>query len=289
METSSMLDLVDQLEENIEDLEDSLAPLLESGSSLASTTKKLPLVDRAKLDVLLVYAIESIIFSFLKLHGIDAKEHAVFRELSRVKPYFEKIKNAEAGASPSRPSAILNKEAANRVIRHALAGNAKYDLERAEREARDKFRANQKLKNLEASLQEKAKAQAQDEKPIDEKADALQLAAQLASLPQETSEEDSSSAENDKETAGAVDEGEASSIPKTESENLTESSPPQEISQETPQEKRRGKKRKSQQAEDQQPSKKSKKEEKKAKKKDRQEKKAKKAQKKTAAGTEDGG
>lgn len=130
-----MLDLVDQLEENIEDLEDSLAPLLESGSSLASTTKKLPLVDRAKLDVLLVYAIESIIFceffiislskslthlAFLKLHGIDAKEHAVFRELSRVKPYFEKIKNAEAGASPSRPSAILNKEAANRVIRHAL-------------------------------------------------------------------------------------------------------------------------------------------------------------------------
>lgn len=136
-----MLDLVDQLEENIEDLEDSLSPLLESGFSLASTTKKLPLLDRAKLDVLLVYAIESIIFceilvisfskslthlAYFKLHGVDAKEHPVFRELSRVKQYFEKIKIAEAGPSPSRPTATLNKEAAGRVIRHALVSRRQF-------------------------------------------------------------------------------------------------------------------------------------------------------------------
>ncbi|KIW16238.1 hypothetical protein PV08_06289 [Exophiala spinifera] len=260
MDSSSMLDLVDQLEENIEDLEDSLAPLLESGISLASTTKKLPLLDRAKLDVLLVYAIESIIFSVFRLHGVDAKEHAVFRELARVKQYFEKIKTAEAGASPSRPSATLNKEAASRVIRHALAGNDKYDLERAEREARDKFRANQKLKSLEASMQDKANSKPEDEPQIDENADALQLAAQLASLPRESSEQHSSSSENGDEASDPLNDEEQSSVSKTE--NATASSTPQKESQQ----KRRGKKRKSQQGEEgQQPSKKSKKAEKKVK------------------------
>ncbi|KAL6245548.1 hypothetical protein RBB50_007547 [Rhinocladiella similis] len=284
MDAGSMLDLVDQLEENIEDLEDSLSPLLESGFSLASTTKKLPLLDRAKLDVLLVYAIESIIFSYFKLHGVDAKEHPVFRELSRVKQYFEKIKIAEAGPSPSRPTATLNKEAAGRVIRHALAGNDKYDLERAEREARDKFRASKKLRSLASSMQEKVKTQAQDEKQIDDKEDALQLAAQLASLPQESSEEDSSSSENGDEAAGDADDGETSSVSK--SENPTASSTPQKESQQ----KRRGKKRNSQQGEGQQPSKKTKTAEKKVKRKHMQEKKkGRKAQNKAATSTADGG
>lgn len=55
-----MVSLVDQLEENIEDLEDNLGPLLDR--ALSTTTKKLPLLDRAKLNVLLVYSIESLLF-----------------------------------------------------------------------------------------------------------------------------------------------------------------------------------------------------------------------------------
>lgn len=60
MDTKSVLALVDQLEEDLEDLEDNLEPLLVD--TLTSTTQKLPLLDRAKLNVLLVYAIESLIF-----------------------------------------------------------------------------------------------------------------------------------------------------------------------------------------------------------------------------------
>ena len=60
MDTKSVLALVDQLEEALEDLEDNLEPLLVD--PLTSTTQKLPLLDRAKLNVLLVYAIESLIF-----------------------------------------------------------------------------------------------------------------------------------------------------------------------------------------------------------------------------------
>lgn len=60
MNTKSVLGLVDQLADDLEDLEETLEPIL--ANSLIATTKKLPLLDRAKLNVLLVYAIESLIF-----------------------------------------------------------------------------------------------------------------------------------------------------------------------------------------------------------------------------------
>ncbi|KAK4947028.1 hypothetical protein LTR10_014170 [Elasticomyces elasticus] len=196
MDTKSLLSVVEQLEENVEDLEECFEPLLDGESDFATITKKLPLLDRAKLNVLVVYAIESLLFSYLKLQGVDAKEHAVFRELARVRQYFEKIKNAEPGATTEQPSVTLNKEAAGRFIKHALAGNEKYDLERAEREAREKFLANKKLKTLEASMKERAKTKAKEEDDA-EMSDALQLAAQLAAVAQPASSETSSSSEDE--------------------------------------------------------------------------------------------
>ena len=46
----------------------------------------------------------------------------MFRELIRVKQYFEKIKNAECGDT-SKKSMIVDKAAAGRFIKHALAAN----------------------------------------------------------------------------------------------------------------------------------------------------------------------
>ena len=43
----------------------------------------------------------------------------------------------------------LNKQAAGRFIRHGLAGNERYDLERSQREAREKISAKRKLFELE--------------------------------------------------------------------------------------------------------------------------------------------
>jgi exosome complex protein LRP1 len=60
MDTSTLLSLLEDLEENIDDLEESLEPLLEA--ALSVTTKKLPLLDRAKLYTLIVYSIESLLF-----------------------------------------------------------------------------------------------------------------------------------------------------------------------------------------------------------------------------------
>lgn len=60
MDTSKTLALLEQLDDDIDDLEESLAPLLEK--SLAATASKLPLLDKAKLYVLVTYAIESMLF-----------------------------------------------------------------------------------------------------------------------------------------------------------------------------------------------------------------------------------
>ena len=58
--------------------------------------------------------------AYLRLNGVNAKEHPIFRELTRVKQYFEKLKNVEfVGAS--KQSMTVDKAAAQRFIKHALA------------------------------------------------------------------------------------------------------------------------------------------------------------------------
>jgi len=127
MSTANVLALLEQLEDRIDDLQDNLEPLL--SNALSSTTKKLPLLDKAKLYSVIVYAIESLLFSYLKTNGVAVKDHAVFTELTRVKQYFAKIQEAENGAS-KRDNLSLNKEAAGRIIKHALVGDLGYGRSR---------------------------------------------------------------------------------------------------------------------------------------------------------------
>jgi exosome complex protein LRP1 len=60
MDTANVISLVEHLEDNVEELEEHFEPLL--SAALAATTKKLPLLDKAKLYVLIVYSIESLLF-----------------------------------------------------------------------------------------------------------------------------------------------------------------------------------------------------------------------------------
>jgi exosome complex protein LRP1 len=60
MDASKVLSLLEQLDEEIDDLEELLTPLV--ATALSDTASKLPLLDKAKLYVLVTYAIESIIF-----------------------------------------------------------------------------------------------------------------------------------------------------------------------------------------------------------------------------------
>ncbi|KFY11944.1 hypothetical protein V492_04178 [Pseudogymnoascus sp. VKM F-4246] len=143
---TDILSLLEQLDDEIDDLEDSLAPVLETG--IADTASKLPLLDKAKLYVLVTYAVESILFSYLRLNGVKAREHPVFIELTRVKQYFDKLKEAE-NPTPKQPGLTLDKNAAGRFIRAGLSGNNKLDLERAEQLARERVRTHIKFNNAE--------------------------------------------------------------------------------------------------------------------------------------------
>ena len=133
-------DLVEDLEVNIDELTAILSPLL--SNPLSTTATSLPLLDKAKLYVLAAYSIESLLYSSLSASGVNAKEHAIFRELGRLKGYFAKIKEVEErGAQAGQPKQRLDVGAATRFIKHGLAGNEKYDLERAERQAKERARA----------------------------------------------------------------------------------------------------------------------------------------------------
>ena len=133
MENPNILSLLGELDDNIDDLDEALAPFIKS--SLPDATGKLPLLDKAKLYVLITYALESMLFcrlsnpfsstislmfvAHLRLNGVDAKRHAIFRELTRVKQYFEKIQSAE-NVEAKRENLVLDKSAAGRFIKHAL-------------------------------------------------------------------------------------------------------------------------------------------------------------------------
>ncbi|GAB7345916.1 hypothetical protein MBLNU457_4152t1 [Dothideomycetes sp. NU457] len=135
---------LDHLASDIEDLEEALTPIL--NNALAASTSKLPLLDKAKLYVLATYAIESLLFSYIKLNGVEAKSHPVFRELARVKQYFDKIKTVESAGI--KPNAKLDKDAAGRFVKHALAGNDEYDRKREEAIQREKAGAKRKLEDM---------------------------------------------------------------------------------------------------------------------------------------------
>ncbi|EAW09230.1 putative exosome-associated protein [Aspergillus clavatus NRRL 1] len=140
MDAVDLIPLLEQLDDNVDDLEEALKPIL--SNSVLETSKKLPVLDKAKFHVLVTYTLESLIFSYLRLHGVNAKEHPIFREITRVRQYFAKIKALET--EPEQRTMTLDKEAAGRFIKHGLAGNEKFDIQRKEQEAKEKARAQLK-------------------------------------------------------------------------------------------------------------------------------------------------
>ncbi|MDI1486972.1 MAG: hypothetical protein OHK93_006234 [Ramalina farinacea] len=145
MEGSNLVPLIEALDNDIDDLEEALSPLLKA--SWSEYGSKLPVLDKAQLYILITYAIESMIFSYLRLNGVNAKEHPIFRELTRVKQYFSKVNSAES--SGSKRNAQLDKAAAGRFIKHGLAGNDKFDMKEAERLRQAKATAAAKVEQNE--------------------------------------------------------------------------------------------------------------------------------------------
>ncbi|KAK7718706.1 hypothetical protein SLS64_002666 [Diaporthe eres] len=128
---------LDRLDGDLDRLEDSLRPIL---TNLGEVASKLPLLDKAKLYVLATYSIETALFSALRLNGTDVKEHPVFKELARVRQYYEKIKKAEE--PPEQRTQSVNTQAAIRFIKADLAGdNKEVDTKLKEQLAKERAKA----------------------------------------------------------------------------------------------------------------------------------------------------
>jgi exosome complex protein LRP1 len=63
MDSASLLPLLEQLDDHVDDLEEALEPLL--GQSLSKTSKNLPVMDKAKLHVFVTYTLESLLFCMI--------------------------------------------------------------------------------------------------------------------------------------------------------------------------------------------------------------------------------
>ncbi|OAA61831.1 exosome-associated family protein [Niveomyces insectorum RCEF 264] len=127
---------LDQLTAALDGLEAAMTPLLldgktgktgkttaskavsNSSNSLATASLRLPLLDKARLHVLASYALESTLFCSLGLAGVDVRQHAVYRELLRVRQYMTKI---DGVAKPvTAPTSRLDKAAAIRFVKADL-------------------------------------------------------------------------------------------------------------------------------------------------------------------------
>ncbi len=62
--------------------------------------------------------------AYLRLNGVNAREHPVFTELTRVKQYFEKIKKAEFPPEKPERNIALDKRAAARFITASLVSSS---------------------------------------------------------------------------------------------------------------------------------------------------------------------
>ncbi|KAG7291691.1 hypothetical protein NEMBOFW57_001710 [Staphylotrichum longicolle] len=135
MDVSDITPQLDQLEEQLNKAQEVLEPLL---GDIGDISGKLPLLDKAKLYVLVSYTIESLLFSALRLNGVETKNHAIFTELTRVKQYMDKIQKLEN--PPAERENAVNTEGDNKDIKAKLTELIAKEREKAAAKAAEKKR-----------------------------------------------------------------------------------------------------------------------------------------------------
>ena len=80
--------------------------------------EKLSTLDKARLNLTLCFAVDSLFWAFLTVQGVQPRDHAVKKELDRVRQYMGKLKEIEE--KEKKPEQRVNKDAAKRFVRNAL-------------------------------------------------------------------------------------------------------------------------------------------------------------------------
>mmetsp|Transcript_43721 Transcript_43721/g.106883 ORF Transcript_43721/g.106883 Transcript_43721/m.106883 type:complete len:156 (+) Transcript_43721:205-672(+) len=105
-------------EESMGALEEVLEPLLSTPWEVL--TARLDAMEKAKLNLMMAYAVNSLYFIYLKTQGTKTEEHPITEELARIKTYMAKIKEAAAAGEKEQSRLKLNKDAAARFIKSGL-------------------------------------------------------------------------------------------------------------------------------------------------------------------------
>ncbi|KAJ1644749.1 hypothetical protein J3B02_005687 [Coemansia erecta] len=111
---------IDQLDAALHQVQQSLGPIL--SQPLSETLPRLSAIERCELEALIVYAIDTLFWIYLKINGVPPKEHPVMNELQRVQRYIAKVNKAK-GVDEKKDERTMrvDREAADRFIKNAIS------------------------------------------------------------------------------------------------------------------------------------------------------------------------
>ncbi|ESO96465.1 hypothetical protein LOTGIDRAFT_203791 [Lottia gigantea] len=111
---SELKDKFSELDSLLTDIETNFQPLLQT--SLIEMTEKLNALERAKMDLVAVYSLNSLFWMYLNISGINPKDHPIKQEMDRIKEYMARVKEIQDKALAPK----LDKPAAKRFVKSAL-------------------------------------------------------------------------------------------------------------------------------------------------------------------------
>lgn len=95
-------------------VEERFQPLLDTPLNELNAT--LSTIDKAKLDLVAAYSINSLFWMYLNVCGVNPKDHGIKQELDRIRSYMNRVK--EIQDREKAPS--LNVDASKRFVKSAL-------------------------------------------------------------------------------------------------------------------------------------------------------------------------
>ncbi|XP_022081459.1 nuclear nucleic acid-binding protein C1D-like [Acanthaster planci] len=101
-------------QDSLTEVEKALAPLKKA--SLGDVHNKLQTLDRAKLELVSAYAINSMFWMYLCTQGVNPRDHPIKHELGRIQKYMNRVKEI----MDKENAAKLDKGAAKRFVKAAL-------------------------------------------------------------------------------------------------------------------------------------------------------------------------
>ncbi|XP_038046942.1 nuclear nucleic acid-binding protein C1D-like [Patiria miniata] len=119
-------------QDSLTEVENVLAPL--RNASMGDVHSKLQALDRAKLELVSAYAINSMFWMYLCTQGVNPREHPIKHELGRIQKYMNRVKEIV----DKENAAKLDKGAAKRFVKAALYdANEGKDKQKGKRKATD--------------------------------------------------------------------------------------------------------------------------------------------------------